>query len=167
MDLGEGFGMPTTESPEKLLEVSIGRLLQRTNGIDLESVSHSSRSRLDTARLWALIQVYRHGAVAGNANLLAIAEERRVPRQILEPTFDRLVSTGYATRLGNLFTLTPAGAGEVNTARDVISSWITETLAQSDEFNGRPDRMQVQVPSTGSPAACSSSRAPPTTRPGR
>ena len=143
-DLGEGFGMPTTEPPEKLLEVSIGRLLQRTHGIDLESVSHSSRSRLDTARLWALIQVYRHAAAAGNANLLAIAEERRVPRQILEPTFDRLVSTGYATRLGNLFTLTPAGAAEVNTARDVISSWITETLAQSDDFAGRPDRMQVQ-----------------------
>ena len=34
-DLGEGFGMPTTESPEKLLEMAVGRLLQRTRGIDL------------------------------------------------------------------------------------------------------------------------------------
>jgi EmrB/QacA subfamily drug resistance transporter len=144
IDLGEGFGMPTAESPEKLLEVSIGRLLQRSHGIDLESVSHSSHSRLDTARLWALIQVYRHAAVTGAADINAVAAERRVPRQILEPTFDRLVATGYATRFGNDFALTPAGAAEVNSARDVISGWITETLAQSPEFNGRPDRMQVQ-----------------------
>jgi hypothetical protein len=143
-DLGEGFGMPTTEPPEKLLEVAIGRLLQRTGGIDLESVSHSSRTRLDTARLWALIQVYRYAAAAGTADLSAVAAERRVPRQILEPTFDRLVATGYATRVGNLFSLTPAGAREVSIARDVISSWITETLSQSRDFNGRPDRMQVQ-----------------------
>ena len=143
-DLGEGFGMPTTESPEKLLEVSIGRLLQRSHGIDLEAVSQSSRGRLDTARLWAVIQIYRHAAAAGVADLDVIAQERRVPRQILEPTFDRLVATGYATRVGNRFSLTPAGAVEVSIARDVISTWITETLAQSAEFGGRPDRMQVQ-----------------------
>lgn len=143
-DLGEGFGMPTTESPEKLLEVAIGRLLQRSHGIDFESVARSSRSRLDVPRLWALIQVYRHAAVTGAADLNAVADERRVPRQILEPAFDRLVATGYATRTGDFFALTPAGAAEVSSARDVIAKWITETLAQSAEFQGRPDRMQVQ-----------------------
>lgn len=143
-DLGEGFGMPTNETPEKLLEVSIGRLLQRSHGIDLEAVSHSSRSHLDTARLWAVIQVYRHAAATGSADLAAIAEERRVPRQVLEPTFERLVATGFALRSGNRFSLTPAGAAEVSIARDVISGWITETLAQSPEFNGRPDRIKVQ-----------------------
>lgn len=101
--------MPTTELPEKLLEVFIGRLLQRSHGIDLEAVSHSPRSHLDTARLWAVIQVYRHAAAAGLADLDLIA-----------------------------------GAAQVSVARDVISSWITETLAQSAEFGGRPDRTQVQ-----------------------
>lgn len=143
-DLGEGFGMPTTESPEKLLEVAVGRLLQRSHGIDLESVGRTSRSRLDIARLWALIQIYRRTAVIGTADLNAIADERRVPRQILEPAFDRLVATGYATRTGDFFALTPAGAAEVSAAREVIAKWITDTLAQSEEFHGRPDRMQVQ-----------------------
>jgi hypothetical protein len=143
-DMGEGFGMPTIEPPEKLLEVAIGRLLHRSRGVDLEALAHSPRSHVDTAALWALIQIYRHAAVTGTADLLDIADERRVPRQILEPTFGRLVSTGYATRVGNDFTLTPAGAAEINTARDLISGWITETLARSAEFHGRPDRMQVQ-----------------------
>ncbi|MDX1873180.1 MDR family MFS transporter [Mycolicibacterium sp. 120266] len=143
-DLGEGFGMPTIEPPEKLLEVAIGRLLHRSQGVDLEALAHSPRSHVDTAALWALIQIYRHAAVTGTADLLDIADERRVPRQILEPTFGRLVATGYAIRAGNAFTLTPAGAAEINTARDLISGWITETLAHSSEFEGRPDRMQVQ-----------------------
>lgn len=143
-DMGEGFGMPTTESPEKLLEVAIGRLLQRSHGIDLEALAQSPRSRLDTAQLWALIQIYRHAAAAGAANLYEIADERRVPRQILEPTFDRLVASGLAERTGREFTLTPAGAAEISSARNIISGWLTESLAQSPEFEGRPDRLQVQ-----------------------
>jgi hypothetical protein len=136
--------MPTTASPEKLLEVAIGRILQRSRGVDLDAVTRASRSRLDPARLWAVIQVYRHASVSGTADLDAIAEERRVPRQILQPTFDRLVADGYTTRVGESFSLTAAGAAEVNSARDVIATWITETLAQSPEFEGRPDRLQVQ-----------------------
>jgi DNA-binding MarR family transcriptional regulator len=143
-DMGEGFAMPTTEPPEKVLEVAIGRLLQRSHGVDLEALAHSPRSRLDTAQLWALMQIYRYAAATGAANLLDIADERRVPRQILEPAFDRLVATGFATREGHEFSLTPAGAAEISSARNVISSWLTESLAQSPDFHGRPDRLQVQ-----------------------
>ncbi|OBB61516.1 MFS transporter [Mycobacterium sp. 852013-51886_SCH5428379] len=143
-DLGEGFGMPTTESPEKLLEMAVGRLLRRTHGIDFEALARSRNGRLDAGRLWALIQIYRRTAATGAASLTAIADQRQLPRQILEPTFERLVAGGYATRDGDLFTLTPAGASEVSHARDVISDWITDTLAESDEFTERPDRMQVQ-----------------------
>ncbi|WP_458319962.1 MDR family MFS transporter [Mycolicibacterium brisbanense] len=143
-DMGEGFAMPTTEPPEKVLEVAIGRLLQHSHGVDLEALAHAPRSRLDTAQLWALIQIYRYAAATGAANLLDIADERRVPRQILEPAFDRLVATGFATREGHEFSLTPAGAAEISAARNVISSWLTESLAQSPDFHGRPDRLQVQ-----------------------
>ncbi|WP_422743320.1 DHA2 family efflux MFS transporter permease subunit [Mycobacterium sp. WMMD1722] len=143
-DLGEGFGMPTTESPEKLLEMAVGRLLRRTHGIDFEALARSRNGRLDAARLWALMQIYRHTSVTGAADLNAIADQRQVPRQILEPTFDRLVSTGFATRDRDSFALTPAGASEISHARDVISSWITDTLAEQPEFSQRPDRMQVQ-----------------------
>lgn len=143
-DMGEGFGMPTTESPEKLLEVAVGRLLQHSNGIDLEAVARTSNSRLGTAQLWVLMLIYRYAAATGAADLLDIADDRRVPRQVLEPTFDRLVATGFATRSGSEYTLTPAGSAEVSAARNVISSWITETLTQSDEFHGAPERIHVQ-----------------------
>jgi hypothetical protein len=90
------------------------------------------------------MQIYRHAAVTGSADLNAIAEQRSVPRQILEPTFDRLIATRYATRTGDLFSLTPRGASEISYARDIIANWITDTLADSPEFETRPDRMQVQ-----------------------
>jgi hypothetical protein len=45
---------------------------------------------------------------------------------------------------GRADTLTPRGASEVGYAREVIASWITETLATSTEFEGRPERMHVQ-----------------------
>jgi len=142
-DLGEGFGMPTTESPEKLLEMAIGRLLRRSHGVDLDALS--ARTRLDPARLWALLQIYRHAQVSGTADITAIVEQFRVPRQILEPAFDRLAASGYARRTGDVYALTPAGAKEVSAARDIIASWITETLAQSPDLAGyTPDRMQVQ-----------------------
>jgi EmrB/QacA subfamily drug resistance transporter len=144
MDLGEGFGMPSNQSPEKLLEIAVGRLLQNTHGIDFDALAQSPRSQLDPARLWALMQVYRQASVTGSASLQAIAEQRSVPRQILEPTFDRLVASGYATRTGDLFSLTPRGASEISHARDIISNWIVDTLAEQPEFDTRPDRMQVQ-----------------------
>ncbi|MBX7453204.1 MFS transporter [Mycolicibacterium sp. 3033] len=143
-DMGEGFGMPTTATPEKLLEVAVGRLLQRSHGVDLDAVARAARSRMDVPRLWATMQVYRYAAATGAAYLTDIAEERRVPPQILEPTFNRLVAEGFATRNGDAFSLTAAGATEVNSARDVIASWITDMLASSPEFDGRPDRLQVQ-----------------------
>ncbi|TRW88505.1 MFS transporter [Mycolicibacterium sp. 018/SC-01/001] len=143
-DLGEGFGMPTTETPEKLLEVAVGRLLQRSNGVDLDAVARAARSRLDVSRLWAAMQIYRYAAATGEAHLEEIAEERRVPPQILEPTFNRLVSDGFATRVGGSYSLTAAGATEINAARDVIATWLTDMLAKSPEFDGRPDRLQVQ-----------------------
>lgn len=143
-DMGEGFGMPTTSTPEKLLEVAVGRVLQRSHGVDLDAVARAARSRLDVPRLWATMQVYRYAAATGAAHLEDIAEERRVPPQILEPTFNRLVAEGFATRVGDAYSLTAAGAAEVNHARDVIASWITDMLAQSPEFEGRPDRLQVQ-----------------------
>ncbi|MUL49640.1 MFS transporter [Mycobacterium sp. CBMA293] len=143
-DMGEGFGMPTTEPPEKLLEVAVGRLLQRSQGVDLEAVAHASHSRVGTAQLWGLMLIYRYSATTGGADLRDIADDRRVPPQVLEPTFDRLVGGGLATRDGTEFSLTPAGATEVNAARNIISSWITETLMQSDEFHGVPERIHVQ-----------------------
>ncbi|MCV7179106.1 MFS transporter [Mycolicibacterium sphagni] len=143
-DLGEGFGMPTTEPAEKVLEVAVSRLLRESRGMHLPAVAQSAGIHLDTARMWALLQVYRHAQMAGAADLAAIAARHRVPVEILEPAFARLVAAGYAQRAGDYFSLTASGATEVNYARNLIASWITDTLTRSPAFEGRPDRLQVQ-----------------------
>ena len=44
-DLGEGFGMPSTESPEKILEVAVGRLFRDSPEIRLRSLAAAARLR--------------------------------------------------------------------------------------------------------------------------
>ncbi len=143
-DLGEGFGMPTTEPAEKVLEVAVSRLMRETRGMHLPALARSGGSHLDTPRMWALLQIYRHGQVTGPVDVADVAARHRVPVEILEPTFDRLVASGYAQRSGDQLWLTPSGAAEVNYARNQIANWITDTLTRSPAFEGRPDRMQVQ-----------------------
>ena len=58
-DLGEGFGMPSTESPEKILEVAVGRLFRGSPDIRLRSLAQQPGCELDVSQLWALLQIYR------------------------------------------------------------------------------------------------------------
>ena len=97
-DLGEGFGMPTTEPAEKVLEVAVSRLMRETRGMHLPALARSWGSHLDVPRMWALLQIYRHGQVSGPVAVADIAAHHRVPAEILEPAFDRLVASGYAQR---------------------------------------------------------------------
>ena len=46
-DLGEGFGMPSTESPEKMLEVAVGRMFRDSPEIRLRSLAAQPGCGLD------------------------------------------------------------------------------------------------------------------------
>ena len=143
-DMGEGFAMPTTETPEQLLENAVGRLLRGNSGVQLRNLAASPGSELDVAGLWALLQIYRFAQAAGQGRLGDVAEHVRVPREILEPTFDRLVAKGYAQRSGDRFWLTPAGARQVNFVRTGMVDWLTRRLVESPAVPGRPARDEVQ-----------------------
>ena len=78
-DIGEGFGMPSTESPEKILEVAIGRLFRDSPEIRLRSLARQPGCELDVTQMWALLQIYRQNQVFGSATLTDIAERLRVP----------------------------------------------------------------------------------------
>ncbi len=144
-DLGEGFGMPSTESPEKILEVAIGRLMRNTPEIRLRNIAGQAGCESDVALLWALIQIYRQSQVFGSARLTDIAERLRVPPEIIESTFDRLADRGYALRTGDQMWLTQAGVRQVNCASAALVSRIVDKLAKSATFEGRPDRIQVEA----------------------
>src|SRR5262249_54540223 len=81
---------------------------------------------------------------AGQIRLGDVAEHVRVPREILEPSFDRLVATGFAARNGDRFWLTPAGARQVDFVGAGTVDWLTHRLTESPAFEGRPDRDQAR-----------------------
>ncbi len=145
-DLGEGFGMPTNQSSEQLLEVAIGRLLhQGSPGMRLRSIAMRPDCRLDVAGLWGILRVHRYTRLLGTARLTDIGEDLRVPYEVLEPTFDRLARTGYVRRDGDDMWLTPLGAREVDFVSSLLLGWIVDKLARSPGFEGRPDRREVRA----------------------
>jgi EmrB/QacA subfamily drug resistance transporter len=144
-DLGEGFGMPGTDSPEKILEVAVGRMFRDSPEIRLRSLAHEPGCDLDVAQLWALLQIYRQNQVFGSATLMDIADRLRVPYEILEPTFDGVIRDGLALGTGGKLWLTQAGAKRVEALSAAIVARIVDKLAQSPTFEGIPDRDEVDA----------------------
>jgi hypothetical protein len=145
-DLGEGFAMPASESPDKLLEMAIARMLRHgPPAVRLRALCARAGCELDVAGMWALLQINRYAQVFGTARLSDMAERLRIPHEVLEPTFDRLVKTGYALNTGDTMWLTQAGRRQVDFASSALASSIADKLAKSPTFEGRPDRYEVQA----------------------
>ncbi|MGH3598376.1 MAG: MDR family MFS transporter [Mycobacterium sp.] len=144
-DLGDGFAMPTSQAPEELLETAIGRLLRGEPGMRLRSIAMRPDCQLDVAQLWALLRIHRYQRVLGIARLTDIGEQLGVPYEVLEPTFDRLVRSGYAMRDIDRLWLTPSGVRQVDFVTTLLREWIVDKLTRSPSFRGRPDRVQVEA----------------------
>lgn len=145
VDLGEGFGLPTTETPEEILELAVVRMMRDSPDLRLRSLAGRPGCKLDVGRLWALVQIYRNKQVFGSARLADIADRLRVPCEVIEPTFKRLVDTGYALRTGGELWLTQAGARQIDVASAAIVGRIVCKLDASEHFEGRPDRVEVEA----------------------
>ncbi|CAN5867405.1 MDR family MFS transporter [soil metagenome] len=144
-DLGEGFGMPSNDSAEKILETAVGRMFRDSPDIRLRNIVGCHGCVLDVPGLWALLQIYRQNQVFGSARLTDIGDRLRMPFEVLEPTFDRLVADGYALRTGDQLWLTQSGVRQVDAASSAIVGRIVEKLTQSPTFEGRPDRVEVEA----------------------
>ncbi|HZQ33929.1 MAG TPA: MDR family MFS transporter [Mycobacterium sp.] len=145
LDIGEGFAMPNSESPEKLLETAIGRMMRHSPAVRLRALCARVGCELDVAATWALLQIFRHAQVFGSARLTDIAERLRIPQEVLEPTFDRLVDTGYALRTDDSLWLTQAGRRQVDVLSSAMVEYWVDKLDRSPTFEGRPDRVEVQA----------------------
>ena len=145
-DLGEGFAMPTGRSSEQLLEAAIGRMLRGTPpGMRLRSIAMRPDCQLDVAGLWTALRIQRYARVFGVAHLTVIGDDLGVPYEILEPTVDRLVRSGYVGQDVDRLWLTPSGQQQVGLVSDLLRDWIVNKLARSAGFDGRPDRAQVDA----------------------
>jgi EmrB/QacA subfamily drug resistance transporter len=144
-DLGDGFAMPTTQSSEDMLETAIGRLLRGEPGMRLRSIAMRPDCQLDVAELWALLRINRSQQAFGIARITDIGEQLGIPYEVLEPTFDRLVRGGFAQREVDRLWLTPPGMRQVDFVSTLLQEWIVDKLARSPNFQGRPDRAQVEA----------------------
>jgi EmrB/QacA subfamily drug resistance transporter len=145
VDLGDGFGMPSTDTPERMLENAIARMLRGDPGVRLRSIAMRPDCRLDVAGLWGVMRIYRFAQMYGTARLSDIGDSMRIPFEVLEPTFGRLVSTGFAQRTGDQMWLTPAGAQQVDYVYSLLLAWIIDKLSRSPSYQGRPDRREVET----------------------
>ncbi len=144
-DLGEGFAMPTTQSPEEMLELAIGRLLRGEPGVRLRSIAMRPDCQLDVAELWGLLQIHRRQRILGVARLTDIGDQLGIPYEVLEPTFDRLIRAGYLAHDVDRLWLTPRGVRQVDFITTLMREWIVDKLTRSPSFQGRPDRAGVDA----------------------
>ncbi|ASW90520.1 MFS transporter [Mycobacterium marseillense] len=145
VDLGDAFGMPTSETPEQMLENAIARMLRGETGMRLRSIAMRPDCRLDVAGLWGVLRINRYTQMYGAARLTDMADYHRIPFEVLEPTFARLAAGGYAHSDGEQLWLTPAGAQQVAYVHSLLVAWLVDKLARSPGFEGRPDRRAVQA----------------------
>lgn len=144
-DLGEGFGMPSSESADQVLENVVSRMMRSSPEIRLRNVAGGPGCELDVAGLWALLKIYRHSQIFGTARLTEIADRLVVPFEVLEPTFNRLVQDGYVLRTGDSLWLTQSGVRQVDGVSAALVGRIVDKLGESPSFEGRPDRAQVEA----------------------
>ena len=61
--------MPTSETPDNVLEIAIGRMMRHSPAVRLRALCASVGFELDIAEAWALLQIYRYAQVFGVARL--------------------------------------------------------------------------------------------------
>lgn len=144
-DIGEAFAMPTSQSPDEMLETAIGRLMRGAPGMRLRSIAMRPDCRLDVAGLWGVLRIYRYQQIYGTARLTDIGDTLRIPFEVLEPTFGRLVAGGFVQGDGDRMWLTQSGVQQVDYVYSLLVAWILDKLARSPSFEGRPDRRQVEA----------------------
>ncbi|GAA0628137.1 MDR family MFS transporter [Streptomyces crystallinus] len=141
-DMGEGFAQPTTGDSQKLLELSVAKIVRSTGMDTARHIVLRSDSRLDVAGAWAVMQVELFTRMVGHASLGLIAARRHVPPEVLVPVFQRMVDEGFLTREGTYFELSGAGRREVDAITASWSDWLNEQLERD---RGRPRSAELRA----------------------
>ncbi|MEM6106460.1 MDR family MFS transporter [Mycobacterium sp. 050272] len=129
--LGDGFAVPRIKTPQDVLEIAVGRLLDEAPELPLGDLAEQPGCPLDVAGLWAVLRIYQYERWFQAARLADIAAHLHLPHQVLEPLFDRLVEAGYASRDGDRLVLTANGLRQVDSLAGLVRRRLVEHLAAS------------------------------------
>ncbi|MEU4203484.1 DHA2 family efflux MFS transporter permease subunit [Streptomyces sp. NPDC039022] len=128
-DLGEGFAAPDSTDSDQQLERAVARAMRKAEGPVSLEVLAASGSPLTPGQAWALGQIHWRTRIHGETSLTAVAQAHRMPDEVLEPVFTRVVSSGYA-RYGDGGRLEPTEAGRAEIDRLIVAwrTWLDERL---------------------------------------
>ncbi|MGW4810197.1 MDR family MFS transporter [Kitasatospora cineracea] len=141
-DMGEGFAQPSSGDSSRVLELAVAKLLGSAGLDTARQVVNSSGTRLDVAGAWAVMQVELFTRTVGHANLNLIAARRRIPPEVLQPVFDRMVVEGFLDAHNGFYQHTPAGEQEAATITRAWSGWLNHRL---EEDRGRPRSAELRA----------------------
>ncbi|MFI2236970.1 MFS transporter [Streptomyces chrestomyceticus] len=128
-DLGEGFAAPDSTDSDQQLERAVARAMRKAEGpVSLEVLAVSG-SPLTPGQAWALGQIHWRTRIHGETSPAAVARAHRMPEEVLEPVFTRVVSAGYARYGdGGRLELTEAGRTEIDRLIVAWREWLDERL---------------------------------------
>ncbi|MDH6140327.1 EmrB/QacA subfamily drug resistance transporter [Kitasatospora sp. GP30] len=141
-DMGEGFAQPIGSDALQHLEYSVCRIIRQADLDTARGVIAGSGTRLDLAGAWAVMEVEQLIRVVGHARLGLIAARRRVPPEVLEPVFIRMVDEGYLTRQQDFLDHTEAGRAEAEVLDRAWADWLN---AQLEADAGRPRSAELRA----------------------
>ncbi|KWT61058.1 MFS transporter [Streptomyces albus subsp. albus] len=127
-DLGEGFAAPDSTDSDQQLERAVARVMRKAEGPVSLEVLAASGSPITPGQAWALGQIHWRTRIHGETSLAAVARAHRMPEEVLEPIFTRLVSAGYARHEGGRLVPTEAGRTEIDRLIVAWRGWLDDRL---------------------------------------
>jgi hypothetical protein len=152
-DLGESFAMPQSQDSQQRLERAIAGVLRRDRGQSVAEIAKRSGTLLGEAQLWALLEIVirRRASTANEVSVADIAQAHRLPRSVLAPLYEQLVTHDLVTRDGDKLALAEAGQRELGLFSAALKQWLFEQLhdwptrPDSDEISAALDRIVARV----------------------
>ncbi|MEV0712788.1 MDR family MFS transporter [Nocardia aurea] len=134
-DVGEGFSVPNTSDRVALLERSVSSTMRRArrSGPVMPRMLAEAGSGLSRGEAWAVGQVFLHNKIRGTARLETIAVAHRVPDEVIEPIFLKVIGGGLVDAEDGYLRLTPAGQAEVDRVEAAWRSWLSTRLDTWDD----------------------------------
>ncbi|MGN2641295.1 MDR family MFS transporter [Nocardia takedensis] len=134
-DVGEGFSVPSSSDRLALLERSVSATLRRArrDGPVMPRMLADAGSGLSRGEAWAIGQVLLHDKFRGAATVDSIARAHRVPEEVIEPIFVRVIGGGFVEAEDGLLRLTVAGQAEVDRVLAAWRHWLGARLDTVDD----------------------------------